>query len=480
MPRRASSQWDFGELFPPQTARRVWSVTEITSRVKRLLEQQVGEVWVSGEISNLRVQSSGHSYFTLKDPGAQLQCVLFRGAGATARAALRDGLKVVLQGDVTVYEPRGQYQLIVRTVELQGVGALQAAFERLKQKLAAEGLFDETRKRPIPRLPRRIGVVTSPTGAALQDVLHVLERRYAGLELILAPCRVQGTGAEQEIAAAITALNAFSAATPASRLDVILLTRGGGSLEDLWAFNEEAVARAIAASAVPVVSAVGHEIDFTIADFVADLRAATPSAAAELLTAGYLESREAVPRLQQRLRRAVNQPVGAGREALVGLSRRLGRAHPRRWLDDRLQRLDDLQTALARRGRDLLRMQRQALQAAVARLAALRPRRRLREDRERAAALAAALGQGARAVVSEAARRVDRLSTRLDLLSPVNVLARGYSITLDAQTGRVLRQADETAPGRRLRTRLHSGEVTSVVIPAGPPPATGGPAGNST
>src|SRR5437867_428232 len=264
MPKTVKSQWDFGELFPPEplaAARKVLSVTELTVRIRRLLEEQVGQVWVTGEITNLRHQSSGHIYFTLKDAGAQLSCVLFRGEAQVDRALLQDGRKVTLQGDVTVYEPRSQYQLRVNAVELQGVGALQIAFEKLKQKLKAEGLFAQERKRALPRYPQRIGLVTSPTGAAIRDVFHVIERRNPALEIVLAPCRVQGEGAAEEIAAAIRLLNEFSArgtqpgearprkaggrkekagsepsllATVAEdpRLDLILVTRGGGSLED--------------------------------------------------------------------------------------------------------------------------------------------------------------------------------------------------------------------------------------------------------
>src|SRR5882762_3000947 len=237
MNRTAKTQWDFGELFPvEQIARRVLSVSELTWQIRRLLEQHVGRIWVTGEITNLRNQSSGHLYFTLRDAAAQLSCVLFRGETQVDRALLVDGRRVNLQGDVTVYETRGQYQLRVTAVELQGIGALQAAFEKLKQQLNAEGLFAPERKRPLPRYPQRIGVVTSPTGAAIRDVLHVVRRRNPGLEIILAPCRVQGDGAAAEIATAIRLLNGFSAM---GGLDLILVTRGGGSLEDLWAFNEE-------------------------------------------------------------------------------------------------------------------------------------------------------------------------------------------------------------------------------------------------
>src|SRR5216117_1156331 len=303
MAKITKSQWDFGELFPSEPARRVLTVSELTSQVKRLLEKELGVVWVTGEVTNLRVQSSGHIYFTLKDANAQLNCVLFRVENVENRDSLQDGQKLVVQGDLTVYEPRGQYQLVVRAVELQGVGALQLAFERLKRKLQAEGLFAPERKRPLPRYPQRIGLVSSPTGAAIRDVLHVIQRRNPGLDILFVPCRVQGEGAAQEIATAIRLLNEFDAGQASrltgqaghlSYLDLLIITRGGGSLEDLWAFNEEVVARALFESAVPVVSAVGHEIDFTISDFVADVRAATPSAAAEIITEGAFASRQFV------------------------------------------------------------------------------------------------------------------------------------------------------------------------------------------
>ncbi len=355
---KGKSQWDFGELFPVETARKVLSVSELTSQVKRLLEQHVGDVWVSGEITNLRAQSSGHIYFTLKDASAQLSCVLFRNEAVGHRDLLRDGQKLLLQGDVTVYEARGQYQLIVRAVELQGLGALQIAFEKLKQKLQAEGLFAPERKRPIPKYPQRIGLVTSPTGAAIRDVLHVIQRRHAGLEIILAPCRVQGAGAAQEIAAAIRLLNDWSNSAihnPQSGMDLILVTRGGGSLEDLWAFNEEAVARAIFESAVPVVSAIGHEIDFTISDFVADLRAATPSAAAEIITEGVYASRRFVAEATGQIRDLLTWHLGEKSEALARTADRLALVHPRRRLNDHLQRLDDLQTGLLRSARQAAR-----------------------------------------------------------------------------------------------------------------------------
>src|SRR5438094_3496411 len=357
MGRQVKSQWDFGELFPTEPARRVLTVSELTSQVRRLLEKEIGILRVTGEVTNLRVQSSGHVYFTLKDASAQLNCVLFRGEALENRAILQDGQKVILEGSLTVYEPRGQYQLIVRAVELQGVGALQLAFERLKRKLQAEGLFAPERKRPLPRYPQRIGLVTSPTGAAFSDVLHVIQRRHSGLEIIFVPCRVQGEGASAEIATAIRLLNEFDAGQASrltgqaghlSYLDLLLITRGGGSLEDLWAFNEEVVARALFESAVPVVSAVGHEIDFTISDFVADVRAATPSAAAEIITEGAFASRQFVAEASDWMAQRIHRRLEREEENFRQWTQRLLRLHPRRRLNEKLQLLEDLQTGLLR------------------------------------------------------------------------------------------------------------------------------------
>ena len=472
MPKNVKSQWDFGELFPPEATRRVWSVSELTSSIKGLLEGQVGLVWVAGEISNLRVQSSGHIYFTLKDAGAQVNCVLFRGTAAVNRELLADGRKATLQGDLTVYEPRGQYQLVVRAVELQGAGALQLAFERLKQKLQAEGLFAPEHKRPLPRYPQRIGIVTSPTGAALQDVRRVVQRRHPGLELVLAPARVQGDGAGAEIAAAIGLLNEWSAArADAARdgLDLILVTRGGGSLEDLWAFNEEIVARAIFESALPVVSAVGHEIDFTISDFVADLRAATPSAAAEIITEGAFASRQVIAQAAARLGQLTRQKFGREEDFWRRLCQRLARAHPRRHLNEKLQRLDDLETSLGHRMKARCRDGRAAWSSLAQRLLRVRPSQALAHRRDDLREMARRLPEAAQRVWRDHQNRWAHADARLRLLSPLSVLDRGYSITTDAVSGRVIRSVTDVRPGQRLATRVQTGEIHSVVEDAGPP-----------
>ncbi len=463
MSKSAKSQWNFGELFPTEQTRRVFSVSELTTQVKRLLEKQFGSVWVSGEITNFRFQAgSGHIYFTLKDANAQVSCVLFRSEPVAHRDLLADGLKILVQGEVTVYEARGQYQLLVRAVELQGIGALQLKFEQLKQKLAAEGLFAAERKRPLPRYAQRIGLVTSPTGAAIRDVLHVIQRRHPGLEIILAPCRVQGDGAAREIATAIRWLNEFNQSQkPQAKIDLVLVTRGGGSLEDLWAFNEEAVARAIFESALPVVSAVGHEIDFTIADFVADVRAATPSVAAEIITEGMFASREFVANAAMAMNFCARKSLQRAGEDFADAAQRLNRAHPKRWLTEQAQRLDDLHNSLTRCARRGAREQRVRWQNLVVRLKQIRPGQSLKQNRERLLQTQRRLRDWTAAQLREQRNRLATLESRLKLLGPEQVLARGYSITMDATTGKVLRDAKKVKPGQKLKTRLKSGEISS-------------------
>jgi exodeoxyribonuclease VII large subunit len=459
MAKNPKSQWDFGELFPAEVTRKVLSVSELTTQIKRLLEKQVGQVWVTGEITNLRTQTSGHIYFTLKDASTQVSCVLFRGEAAGQRQHLQDGQKVVLQGDLSVYEPRGQYQLRVTAVELQGVGALQIAFEKLKQKLNAEGLFAPGRKRPLPRYPQRIGLVTSPTGAAIRDVLHVIQRRNPGLEIVLASCRVQGQGAAAEIACAIGWLNEWDA--QGGGLDLILVTRGGGSLEDLWAFNEEVVARAIFGSRLPVVSAVGHEIDFSISDFVADVRAATPSAAAEIITEGAFASRQFVEAAGERLRFLARQRWEAAQADWERVAHRLGRVHPERQVNEHFQRLDDLQLALLRGVKMRWRESQSRWQAAAQGLARLKPGVALAQRQQALAEQQRRLLDRVRYHLQSLQARQATVAARLKLLSPENVLARGYSITSDAASGAVIREAKEVKPGQRLRTKLKSGEIVS-------------------
>jgi exodeoxyribonuclease VII large subunit len=463
MPKSTTSQWDFGDdLFSVAEMRRVFSVTELTTDVRRLLEKHIGTIWVTGEITNFRAQSSGHVYFTLKDSNAQLSCIVFRADPIAHREYLEDGRKVVLKGEMTVYEARGQYQLHVLDVELHGVGALQIAFEKLKEKLNAAGLFAPERKRPLPHYPARIGLVTSPTGAAIRDVLHVIERRNSSLEIILAPCAVQGQGAAGEIASAIRMLNEWSGKSDA-KLDLILVTRGGGSLEDLWSFNEEVVARAIFNSALPIVSAVGHEIDFTISDFVADLRAATPSAAAELLTEGVFSGCRWMTQVPNVLRDRLRQRISGERRHYQQLAERLQAFHPRRQLNERAQRIDELQTSLGRCVRQSLKDFRQRQQNASSQLTRVRLHQLLLQRRQ----IIQQQQQRLRDLFAQQLRQVKHnlasAQAGLRLLGPQQVLARGYSITLDETTGKILRNASETEEGQVLKTKLSEGEVRSRV-----------------
>ena len=322
--------------------RVVCTVSELAMRIKAQLEDQFPAVWVEGEISNLRTPSSGHAYFTLKDDGAQLRCVLFRGRGRRVAFQPEDGMQVLAFGGLDVYLARGEYQLVVELLEPKGVGALQLAFEQLKRRLAAEGLFEEARKRALPPFPRTIGIVTSPTGAAIRDMLHVIDRRFADLRILITPVRVQGEEAPGEIVAALRDLQAVG------DLDVVIVGRGGGSIEDLWAFNDERVARAIAACRVPVISAVGHETDFTIADFVADLRAPTPSAAAELVVQEKLQVARTLVSLYENLKQAMADRLERERERVESLGKRRVLTDAARALRDLYRRVDDLTTRLTR------------------------------------------------------------------------------------------------------------------------------------
>ena len=462
MSREQQSLWDFGGLPEQGEARKVYGVAELNRKAKGLLENQLGTVWVEGQITGLRRQSSGHIYFGIKDEKGQLGCALFRGTDAENRSLIEDGTQVLLQGDVTLFEARGQYQLIVRKVEPLGQGALQVKFEKLKRKLEAEGLFAPGRKRPLPGYPARIGLVTSPTGAAIRDVLHVVLRRNPSLQIVLEPCRVQGETAAAEIARAVRRLNQWSARHSES-LDLILLTRGGGSLEDLWAFNEEVLARAVHESALPVVSAVGHEVDFLITDFVADVRAATPSVAGELITEDVFASRGDLTSTAAYMRRLAKGGVESARRELSRLTHRLERVHPRRALDDSFQRLDNQLDDLNRLTKQGVVARREHLGLASQRLLSLRPAALLARRRDQLGWLQRRLAEVPSRAMGKRAASLEQAASLLELLSPKSVLARGYSITRDAATGAVLRDAKNAKPGQILRTHLHDGEISSTV-----------------
>jgi exodeoxyribonuclease VII large subunit len=439
-----------------EAERRVYTVSELTAGIKGTLEGAFPAVWVEGEISNLRVPSSGHAYFTLKDEGAQLSAVLFRGRGRRVRFEPEDGMHVLAFGGLDVYAARGQYQLVVELMEPQGLGALQLAFEQLKRKLEAEGLFDEGRKRKLPVFPRVIGIVTSPTGAAIRDMLNIIGRRFGDLHILIAPVRVQGDGAPAEIVQALVNLQEMA------ELDVIVVGRGGGSIEDLWAFNDEAVARAIVACRVPVISAVGHETDFTIADFVADLRAPTPSGAAELVVREKLAVIERLVDLYARLKQAVVADVAAQRERLEFLARRRVLTDPARALRDLYRRLDDLQGRLRLGLRAGQRQVRHRLALLTQALSAKNPAARIAAD-------TALLGQLRGRLVSAAAHGVKasraRFATsvgRLESLSPLAVLSRGYSVTR-LPSGALVRSAAQARSGDLLEILLHQGALGARV-----------------
>lgn len=415
---------------PTDDAGRVQSVTEFTRRVKELLKGGLAPGWIQGEVSNLRVQASGHVYFSLKDAGAQLSCVLFRGDAQRQSVQLRDGMQLLVYGEVDVYEARGQYQLIARAVIEQGDGRLRQEFEKLKRRLADEGLFDRSRKKPVPLLPRTIGFVTSPTGAAVQDFMRILTRRGWTGRLIVLPARVQGTGASEEM------VEMLRFAQGLGIFDLLVIGRGGGSIEDLWAFNEEPLVRAVAACTVPVISAVGHEIDFTLCDFAADVRAETPSGAAELISSHYLTCVERLTAAAQAMTDVVETAAERAHERLDHARSRLRLLSPVAVIEQNQLRLDDLTNRLGGALRHAVQLRREQLGTARGRLTAASPEKRVQLESHKLLAL----------------------WKRLESASPQSVLKRGYAIVRDAQ-GRPVARAKATQPGQPLVNEFHDGQV---------------------
>jgi exodeoxyribonuclease VII large subunit len=415
------------------TGRAVLSVSELTRRLQEVLEDRFPAVWVEGEISNFRLYGSGHAYFTLKDADSQIRAVLFRNRGRRIKFEPADGLHVMAFGSIEVYPQRGEYQMVIELLEPKGLGALQLAFEQLKARLQAEGLFDQARKRELPRFPRKIGIVTSPSGAAIRDMLRVIGRRFGELHIVIAPCRVQGEGASEEIVQGLRDLNALGG------VDVIIVGRGGGSLEDLWAFNEEIVARAIAGSKVPVVSAVGHEVDFTIADFVADLRAPTPSAAAELVVREKQAVVDSLGQLRARLERFAARP-----------------------LRDLERRVDELTARLRREMRNELGRAHHRVVLATRALRASDPVARVARDRHRLENLQARMITSLNRRRDRARYAVQTAVGRLDSLSPLAVLGRGYSLTR-ARTGEFVRSASQVKAGDDVQVLLQQGSLDARV-----------------
>jgi exodeoxyribonuclease VII large subunit len=414
-------------------------------------------MWVEGELSNLARPASGHLYFSLKDAQAQVRCALFRNRSLLLRFKPADGMHVLVRGRVSLYEPRGDFQFIAEHMEEAGHGALQRAFEELKQKLAAEGLFDPARKRPLPQAPRSIGVITSPSGAALRDILSVIRRRYPLARVVLYPVPVQGEGAAEKIAAMLRT------ASSRAECDVFILSRGGGSLEDLWAFNEEIVARAIHASAIPVVSGVGHEIDFTIADFVADLRAPTPTGAAELATPDGAAWLRVLAEHALRLVQAETRLLAAWRERLEWCKERLSQLHPGRVLRDRAQRLDELELRLKRGMRQQIKHEGTRLATAVALLREHSPAQRLRQASDRLINLGQRLQAAARTEVMATRNRLALAARALDAVSPLATLNRGYAIVSDAASGAIISHVSTARPGQTVRAELADGNIVAEI-----------------
>ena len=440
---------------PPETAvtkeREIYSISRLNREARALLEGNFPLLWVEGEISNLARPRSGHLYFTLKDEFAQVRCAMFRMRATNLSFAARDGSQVVARVRVSLYENRGDFQLVVDHMEEAGDGALRRAFEQLKQRLQQEGLFDEAHKRPLPTQPHTIGVVTSPSGAAIRDILTVLKRRFPATRAVIYPVAVQGEGAGREIAEAI------KLAATRNECEVLIVGRGGGSLEDLWAFNEEVVARAVYDSPIPVVSAVGHEVDFSISDFVADVRAPTPSAAAELLSPDAAQWQIHLRAVQQRLQQAVLRQQLQARRQLEGITKRL--RQPGQRLQQIAQRLDELEWRMNNARDNLLRHRRAQLTTLQSRLQQYSPALRLQRLQARQQELAARLKQGIQQRLSQQKNRLGLQVRTLEAVSPLATLHRGYAIVTHETDGTLIEQSTQVKPGDRVRTRLSEGEL---------------------
>lgn len=443
---------------PSPQVRRIFSVSQLSAAIRTLLEEQFVEVWVEGELSNCRVWNTGHMYFTLKDAGAQIKGVMFKSALRYLRFKPQDGLRVVARGRVSVYDPKGEYQIVCEHLEPEGLGARQLAFEQLKERLAKEGLFDPKRKRQLPALPRKIGVVTSLDGAAIHDIIKVLRRRYPNAHIVIRPTRVQGEGAALEIARAMTAIGKVPG------VDVVIVGRGGGSIEDLWAFNEEVVARAIAGCPAPTIAAVGHESDVTIADFVADLRAPTPSAAAEMVVSRKDDFCAHIERLSQRVTAAMTARLHRGESRLRALEARPGYAGLPGRVAMRGRHAAELAHDLRRLLRARLAARERGYQALRLTLETFDVRRRFSTIRTRLVGAEGRLA-GATARRQHTARaRLAATAARLDSLSPLAVLGRGYAVCWNADRTAIIRDAAAVAPGENVRVTLERGELDCKVM----------------
>jgi len=427
----------------------------LTGLLRTSIEAQFSDIWLEGELSNLRAPGSGHVYCTLKDKASQIRAVLFRSTAVRLRFALQEGLHVIVRGRLTVYEPRGEYQIVLDTVEPKGIGALQLAFEQLKERLATEGLFDQDRKKSIPAFPRTVGVVTSLTGAAIRDILAVLRRRWPTLHILIAPVQVQGENAGRQIAEALIALNKLGS------VDVIIIGRGGGSLEDLWSFNEEIVVRAIAGSHVPVVSAVGHEIDVTLADFVADLRAPTPSAAAEAVVPVLAETVERLRELKLRLGQVMLRHCAFERQRLDNGIR--GVADVRFRLQEAAQRTDDMVDRLREMVQQLLTAWRERVHGVQRDLSGLNPILAIKQGLAIVPQFSKRLEGQMGVMLAQHRYRIHAKLAQLNTLSPLAILGRGYSILQTVPAGQILHRANDVGVGQELEAQLASGRLSCTV-----------------
>ena len=443
--------------FSFQPSREVYTVSSLNREARRIIEGQLGVVWVEGEISGLARPGSGHLYWRMKDESAQLRCAMFRSQNRLLNFRPGDGQHVLARGRVSIYEPRGEYQLVVEYLEEVGEGLLRRRFEELKRKLATEGLFDAERKRDKPELPRRIGVVTSPSGAAVRDIVTVLARRFPAIPVLIYPTAVQGTGAAAEIASAL------ELADHRGECDLLILARGGGSLEDLWSFNEEAVARAMAAVSIPIISGVGHEVDFTIADFVADVRAPTPSGAAELAVPDQAQWFGALEASGQRLSRVVGQCLAEPKTALAGLAHRLDRSHPGVQLQHSQQRLDELETRIRLGFARALQDRRSRLADSSLRLRGASPASRIGLLDERLRFVSGGLKRAVRDALRKPRERLSLARRALESVSPLATLQRGYAIVTGGETGAILTDARAAPPGAAIEIRLARGELSATV-----------------
>ena len=436
--------------------RRVWSVRDLVAAVRTHLEREYTDTWVEGEISNFRAHDSGHLYFTLKDANAQIRIVMFRSQARLLRFRPENGMAVVVRGRVTIYEDRGEMQISAEYLEPKGAGALQIAFEQLKAKLESEGLFDSARKKPIPSLPRRIGVITSPQAAALRDILNILQRRHQNANVLIFAAQVQGSEAASEVAAGIRYFN------KAGNVDVIIVARGGGSAEDLAAFNHEGLARTAWASKIPLISAIGHETDFTILDFVADLRAPTPSAAAELVIRSRQEIEEQAESLHRRLEKAMRYRLLMARQGLTELAQHGAFARIIDFLHRRQQRLDDLVYRLAHSQRDILEGKRRKFEALSAAVRHYDARRVLQGIRQQLNAQVSTLNATVQTLLLRRRGQLEQLSGQLNALSPLAILDRGYALVFDG-SGQLLKDASQVQQGDEILARLSKGTVTATI-----------------